>query len=92
MFYHFIWLLDKLRNGVIRNEINVTGLSKKIQERRLQWYGYVGWRDGNYIGMKVERLEVHGERKRDEKVGKLCKKGFTGRSANRDRMAKGRTD
>ncbi|XP_026683621.1 uncharacterized protein LOC103514996, partial [Diaphorina citri] len=57
--------LDRIRNEIIRSKIKVTEISKKIQERRLQWYGHVQRREENYIGKKIARLEVKGKRGRE---------------------------
>ncbi|XP_017300796.1 uncharacterized protein LOC108252753 isoform X2 [Diaphorina citri] len=56
--------LDKIRNEVIviRNKIKVTEVSKKVQERRMQWYGHVQRREENYVGKRVERMIVDGNR------------------------------
>ncbi|XP_026679257.1 uncharacterized protein LOC113467333 [Diaphorina citri] len=56
--------LDRIRNEIIRSKIKVTEISKKIQERRLQWYGHVQRREENYVGKKIARLEVEGKRGR----------------------------
>lgn len=39
-------------------------MTKKIQERRLQWYGHVMRRDEEYVGKRVGRIEVPGRRAR----------------------------
>ena len=56
--------LDRIRNEVIRNKLKVMEVTKKIQERRLQWYGHVMRRDEEYVGKKVRRIEVPGRRAR----------------------------
>jgi hypothetical protein len=56
--------LDRIRNEVIRNRIKVTEVSRKIQERKVQWYGHVQSRDESYIGTRVERMEVRGRQGR----------------------------
>ena len=38
--------------------------SKKIAERRLNWYGHVMTRDGEHILRKVLRADIPGKRKR----------------------------
>ena len=38
--------------------------SEKVQERRLQWYGHVMRREGEYVGKRVMRMEVEGMRGR----------------------------
>ncbi|KAI5746693.1 hypothetical protein M8J77_006372 [Diaphorina citri] len=56
--------MDRIRNEVIRDKIKVTEVTKKIQERRLQWYGHVMRRDEDYVGKRVSRMEVEGRRAR----------------------------
>jgi len=56
--------LDKIRNERIRGTTKVVEVSKKVQERRLQWYGHVKRRDDQYIGNRVLGMEVDGRRKR----------------------------
>ena len=56
--------LDKIRNDRIRGTVKVTEISKKIQERRLQWYGHVMRRDEDYVGKRVMEMEVQGTRNR----------------------------
>uniref|UniRef100_A0A8D8WHQ5 Uncharacterized protein n=1 Tax=Cacopsylla melanoneura TaxID=428564 RepID=A0A8D8WHQ5_9HEMI len=71
---------------VITNKIKVTEVTKKIQERRLQWYGHVMRRDEDYVGRKVRRIEVEGRRGRGRPKKKwehcvnsdLNEKGLTG--------------
>jgi hypothetical protein len=53
-----------IRNEFIINRIKATEASKKIQERRLQWYGHVERRDESCIGKRVERMKVRGRRGR----------------------------
>ena len=38
--------------------------SKKITERRLNWYGHVMRKDGEHIPRKVLRADIPGKRKR----------------------------
>jgi hypothetical protein len=49
---------------VIRNKIKVTEVTKKIQERRLQWYGHVMRRDKEYVGKRVRQIQAEGRRTR----------------------------
>lgn len=56
--------LDKIRNDRIRGTVKVTKISKKIQERRLQWYGHVKRRDAEYVGNRVLEMRVDGTRGR----------------------------
>ena len=44
---------DKIRNEHIRGTTRVAQASKKITERRLNWYGHVIRRDGEHILRKV---------------------------------------
>ena len=56
--------IDRIRDEHIRGSLKVTELSKKMQERRLNWYGHVFRRDENYIGKRVMTMEVPGQRVR----------------------------
>ena len=77
---------DKIRNERIRGTIKVTEISKKIQERRLQWYGHVMRREENYVGRRVMELEPEGRRGRgrpkrrwmDSVRADLAEKGLEG--------------
>ena len=58
---------DKIRNEHIRGTTRVAQASKKITERRLNWYGHVMSvmrRDGEHILRKVLRADIPGKRKR----------------------------
>ncbi|KAK3894199.1 hypothetical protein Pcinc_002033 [Petrolisthes cinctipes] len=55
---------DRIRNKRIRGTTKVIEISKKVQERRLQWYGHVMRREENNIAKKVMNIEVEGRRKR----------------------------
>ena len=59
--------LDRIRNERIRRTVKATETSKKIHERRLQWYGHVMRRDETYVGKRVMVLEVEGTRGRGPK-------------------------
>ena len=56
--------MDKIRNERIRGTVKVEKISKKIQERRLQWYGHVRRREDGYVGRRVMEMEVPGRRRR----------------------------
>ena len=56
--------LDKIKNERIRGTVKVEKISKKVQERRLHWYGHVMRRNGEYIGKRVMEMEVPGRRNR----------------------------
>uniref|UniRef100_A0A8D8Y4X7 Endonuclease-reverse transcriptase n=1 Tax=Cacopsylla melanoneura TaxID=428564 RepID=A0A8D8Y4X7_9HEMI len=66
--------LDRIRNETIRNRIKVTEVSKKVQERRLQWYGHVERREDGYVGKNVAEMENEGRqcRSRPRKGWKHC--------------------
>ena len=78
--------LDKIRNERIRGTVKVTEIAKKVQERRLQWYGHVMRREEDYIGKRVMAMEVQGRRGRgrprrrwmDSVNEDLREKGLTG--------------
>ena len=55
---------DKIRNEHIRGTTRVAQASKKVTERRLNWYGHVMRRDGEHILRKVLRADIPGKRKR----------------------------
>ena len=54
----------KIRNDNIRGSTKVRDISKKVQERRVRWYGHVMRRDDEYVGKRVMGREVQGSRKR----------------------------
>ena len=56
--------LDKIRNERIRGEMKVGEIAKKLQERRLKWYGHVMRREEHYIGRRAMEMKVQGRRKR----------------------------
>jgi len=56
--------LDRIRNERIRGTIKVKEISKKVQERRLQWYGHVMRKDEDYVEKRVMEMEVPGRRDR----------------------------
>ena len=61
--------LDKIRNERIRGTTKVGEITKKVQERRLNWYGHLMRREEHYVGrsamvMKVQRRRKRGRHKR----------------------------
>ena len=74
----------KTRNERIRNTVKVGPIGEKIQESRLRWFGHIQRRKEDYIGKRVERIEIGGRRKRGrpktrwrDRVGEdLQKKGW----------------
>ncbi|CAK9296394.1 unnamed protein product [Gordionus sp. m RMFG-2023] len=55
---------DKVRSTRILNSLKVVPIQTKLMVNRLRWYGHTMRRPMNYIGNKVESLEVMGKRKR----------------------------
>ena len=39
-------------------------IAKKVQERRLKWYGHVMRREEHYVGRRAMEMKVQGRRKR----------------------------
>ena len=39
-------------------------ISKKVQERRLKWYGHVMRREEHYVGRRAMGIEIQGRRRR----------------------------
>ncbi|XP_065317702.1 uncharacterized protein LOC135926000 [Gordionus sp. m RMFG-2023] len=54
---------DKVRTRILEG-LKVVPIKTKIRVNRLRWYGHTMRRPMNYIGYKVESLEVMGKRKR----------------------------
>lgn len=57
--------LDNISIERIRGTTKVVEVSKKVQERRLQWYGHVKRRDGQYLGNRVLNMGVEGRTRRE---------------------------
>ena len=47
--------LDKIRNEKIRGTTKVGEIAKKVQERRMRWYGHVMRREDEYEGEEDQR-------------------------------------
>ena len=56
--------LDKIRNERIRGTTKVGEITKKVQDRRLKWYGHVMRREEHYVGRRAMVMKVQGRRKR----------------------------
>ena len=56
--------LDKIKNERIRGTTIVGEITKKVQERRLKWYGHVMRREEHYVGRRAMVMKVQGRRKR----------------------------
>ena len=55
--------LDKIRNEIMRD--NESGeIAKKVQQRRLKWYGHVMRREEHYLGRRAMEMKVQRRRKR----------------------------
>ena len=65
--------LDNIRNERIRGTTKVGEITKKVQERRLKWYGHVMTRVEHYVGGRAMVMKVQGRRKR----GRPKKGGWT---------------
>ena len=44
-------------------------ITKKVQERRLKWYGHVMRREEQYVGRRTMEMKVQGRRKRGRPKG-----------------------
>ena len=56
--------MDRIRNERIRGTTKLVDLSKKVQERKLQWYGHIKRRDEQYLGNGISDMTVEGRRER----------------------------
>ncbi|XP_068250297.1 uncharacterized protein [Palaemon carinicauda] len=59
-----IMRLDKVRDDLVKGPTKVTDGSKKIQEKRLHWFGHVMRRNQEYVGRRMLDMDVPGRRKR----------------------------
>ena len=57
-------MLRWIINERIRGTTKVGEITKKVQERRLKWYGHVMRREEHYIGRRAMVMKVQGRRKR----------------------------
>ena len=55
--------LDKIRNERMRGTTKLGAITKKVQERRLKWYGHMLRREENYVGRRAIVMKVQGRRK-----------------------------
>ena len=63
------WMLgvtrrDKVRNSLIRGTAKVTEVTKKVQERRMQWFGHIKRPEEEYVSRRILDMEVEGRRQR----------------------------
>ena len=54
--------LDKIRNERIRGKTKVGEITKKVQERRLKWYGHVMRIEENCVGTRAMAMKIQGRR------------------------------
>jgi hypothetical protein len=52
--------MDKIENKDNRNKTKVTEMHRKIQEKRLRWYGHIQRRE-EFVTKRVLRMEVEGK-------------------------------
>ena len=60
---------DSVRNNVICERVGVTAISRKVQEKRLTWYGHVLRREADYVRRRIMELQVQGSRGRVDRRG-----------------------
>ena len=56
---------DRIKNDYIRGTVKVTEITKKMQERRLRWFGHVMRKEEESVCRRVMKMEVPGRRRRD---------------------------
>ena len=64
--------LDKIRNERIRGTTKVGEITKKVQERRLKWYGHVMRREEHYVGRRAMEMKVKGKKRRRDCRLMMC--------------------
>jgi hypothetical protein len=52
----------KIKNNDIRNKMKVLEMHRKIQKKRLRWYGHIQRREEEFVTMRVLKMEVEGKR------------------------------
>ena len=55
---------DRIKNDYIRGTVKVAEVTKKMQERRLQWFGHVMRKEEESVCRRVMNMEVPGKRGR----------------------------
>ena len=51
---------DRIRNEYIKGSTKVVEISKKVQEGRLRWYGYLLRREDDHVGRSMMEMESPG--------------------------------
>ena len=51
---------EHIRNEDVRARTKVIAITEKMREQRLKWYGHVEKRDADYVGRRVQDMEVAG--------------------------------
>ena len=54
--------LDHVENEDIRKRVKVTEVHKKVQKKRLRWYGHVQRREGDHVTRRTLEMELEGRR------------------------------
>ena len=57
--------LDKIRNERIRGTTKVGEITKKVQGKRLKWYGHVMRREEHYVGRRAMIMKVQKEERKN---------------------------
>ena len=68
--------LDKIRNDKIRESTKVGEISKKVQERRMRWYGHVIRGVRRKEGDWYRSARKQKDRKTEEAMGRLCERRY----------------
>jgi len=55
--------IDRIRNGVIRDSIEVAPIEDKLRESRLRWFGHVKRRSMDAPVRRCERINISGGRR-----------------------------
>ena len=55
--------VGEMGNERIRGTTKVGEIAKKVEERRLKWYGHVMRREEHYVGRRAMEMKVQGRRK-----------------------------
>ena len=56
--------LDHVENEDIRRRVKVTEVHKKVQEKKLRWYGHVQRGEGDHVTRRTLDMELEGRKPR----------------------------